>query len=218
MTDAIHRWIRFLLPALLLLGAALFLQARSRQENVPPRQEIVSFPKQVGAWQGRDLGIGPDVREILGPGEFLSRIYVRKQDERYINFFVAYFPSQRTGATIHSPKNCLPGSGWTPMESTRIQVTAPGKAPITVNRYIIGKGLDRQLVLYWYQAHSRVVASEYWARFYLVADSLRMNRSDGSLVRVITPVAEGESVAGAQQRALEFTQQILPTLDRYIPQ
>jgi EpsI family protein len=86
-----------------------------------------------------------------------------------------------------------------------------------VNRYVIAKGDERQVVLYWYWAHDRALASEYWAKFYLVADSIRLNRSDGSLVRVITPLPRGETVEAAQQRLLSFTRNVVPQLDRYIP-
>ena len=92
-----------------------------------------------------------------------------------------------------------------------------GPSPLTVNRYVIAKGLDRQLVLYWYQSHGRVVASEYAAKFYLVADSIRMNRSDGALVRVVTSINPGETEIAAENHAVAFTESSLPVLDSYIP-
>jgi len=209
--------LRFLLVAAMLAAAALFLQARNRPEDLPPRQALTSFPRQVGDWAGRDVALPPGVLDVLGPGEYLSRIYWHDPREPYIDFFVGFFPSQRTGNTIHSPQNCLPGSGWAPVESSRFQLTRPKGDPVTVNRYMLGKGADRLLVLYWYQAHGRVVASEYWAKFYLVADAIRLNRTDGALVRVITPVASGEGTASAQQRAVGFAEAILTALDSYIP-
>ena len=147
----------------------------------------------------------PDVLNVLGPGDFLLRAY-RTENERtpYNELFIAYFPSQRTGDTIHSPKNCLPGAGWAPVESTRVPLSVPGQAPFIVNRYVIAKGGERQLVLYWYWAHDRAVASEYWAKIYLVTDSIRMNRSDGSLVRLTTHMFPGESVDAAMQRLVPF--------------
>ena len=121
------------------------------------------------------------------------------------------------GSTIHSPQNCLPGSGWTPVNSSRLELDRPGGGRILVNRYVLSKGLDKMLALYWYQSHGRVVASEYWAKFYLVEDSIRMNRSDGSLVRVMTAIAQQESTESAEQRARALAQSILPILDAYIP-
>jgi EpsI family protein len=168
-------------------------------------------------WSGQEIAIQPEIREILGDGEFLLRIYTRALQEPYIDFFLAYFPTQRTRSTIHSPQNCLPGAGWLPVESARMQLSRPDGRAITVNRYVIAKGLERRLVLYWYQAHGRLVASEYWAKFYLVTDAIRMNRSDGALVRIITAVDRNEDVEHAQQRAVEFAQVILPSLDSCIP-
>ncbi len=208
--------LRFAVPAVLLLAAALFLHARSHPETQVARLPIGDFPRELDGWSSQDIPIEQAVRDILGPGEFLSRIYYRL-NQPYIDFFVAYFPSQRTGNTIHSPKNCLPGSGWMPAESGHLQIQDPAGSRVTVNRYIIAKGLDREFVLYWYQAHGRVVASEYWAKYFLVADAIGMNRSDGSLVRVITPIGRNEDPEIAQQRAVQFAQAALAKLDGYIP-
>lgn len=206
---------RFVVVALLLAGVALFLYARHKKEIIPKSEPVSSFPIQVGNWRGQDQRISDDVLAILGPGDFLSRVYTQA-GQPFIGLFLAYFPSQQTGDTIHSPKNCLPGSGWTPLESSRILLPGPNGQTIPANRYIIQKGMDRQMVIYWYQAHGRALASEYWARFYLMADAIRMNRTDGALIRIITPVVDGSDVA-AEGRALEFAKQILPTLGSYVP-
>lgn len=210
---------RFLVALVLLASTALFLEARGRSEVFPPRLPLASFPEQVGTWRGTDVEIPKDVREVLGPGDFLLRVY-RSDDESkpFTDLFIAYFPTQRAGDTIHSPKNCLPGAGWTPIDSRRITLSVEGHALFIVNRYVIAKGSDRQLVLYWYWAHNRAVASEYWARVYLVTDSIRMNRSDGSLVRITTHMLPGESVDSALQRVLPFTGKVVPLLNQYIPQ
>jgi EpsI family protein len=211
--------LRFALALILMLGTALFLQARNRGEVFPSRKPLAQFPEQVGNWSGTDVEIPKDIRDILGPGDFLLRVY-RDQQERLPNtdIFVAYFPSQRAGDTIHSPKNCLPGAGWTPIDSARVSLSVNGHAPFPVNRYVIAKGGDRLLVLYWYWAHDRAVASEYWAKIYLVTDSIRMNRSDGALVRLTTPMYPGESVANAMTRLTPFAGEVVPLLNQYIPQ
>ncbi len=208
---------RFYLLALLLAMTVVFLRSRSRAEVLPQRSQLSSFPLQVGEWMGRDVAIADATRKILGDGEFLHRTYVSSSGMTPVDFFLAYFPSQRTGSTIHSPKNCLPGAGWVPVESTHLPLRKPDGQTIFVNRYVIAKGTDRQLVLYWYQSHGRAVASEYWAKFYLVADAIHLNRSDGALVRIMTPLAPEESVDHGQQRALQFGQLFLPTLDGFIP-
>jgi EpsI family protein len=208
----------FLAAALLLIATAIFLQARTRGEVFPPRQPLPSFPQQLGNWEGTDVAIDDDALQVLGPGDFLLRVYRDEQSTQPpLDLFIAYFPSQRAGDTIHSPKNCLPGSGWLPVQSSRTMLSMANHAPFPVNRYVIAKGDARQLVLYWYWAHDRGVASEYWAKYYLVADSIRMNRSDGSLVRLKTVMSPGESADAAMQRLLPFAEGILPRLDDYIP-
>jgi len=209
---------RFTLVVVLLSATAVFLRARGRNETVPSREPLSSLPYQLGEWQGSDVPMQQEVLEILGPGDFLQRLYEKTPaNEPYVDLFVAYFPSQRTGDTIHSPKHCLPGAGWLPVESGRVILSFPGRTPFEVNRYVIAKGDERQLVLYWYAAHDRILASEYWAKFYLVSDSIRLNRSDGSLVRVVTPIAPGESSDTAQQRLVSFAGNMVPLLDRYVP-
>ena len=210
--------LRFLLAAALIASAAIFLEARGRNEIFPSRLPLQSFPTQLSNWTGTDIAIQKDVLEVLGPGDFLLRVYQDSAEKHpFVDLFIAYFPSQRTGDTIHSPKHCLPGSGWLPVESNRVTLSLPGHSPFPANRYVIAKGDSRQLVLYWYWAHDRGVASEYWAKFYLVADSMRMNRSDGALVRITTPMHSGETAEAAQQRLLPFADAVAPLLDNYIP-
>ena len=210
--------LRFLLAVALLATTAVFLQAHGRVEHFPSRLPLASFPKQLNGWNGTDVSIDQDVLDVLGAGDFLLRVYRAEAVKGpYVDLFIAYFPSQRAGDTIHSPKNCLPGAGWRPVESSRISVSLPGHGPFLANRYVISKGQDRQLVLYWYWAHDRAVASEYWAKFYLVADSMRLNRSDGSIVRVTTPLLSGETADLAQQRLLSFSSGVVPLLNQYVP-
>jgi len=134
---------------------------------------------------------------------------------------MGYYGSQRQGDTIHSPLNCLPGAGWTPVSQGQLAIANADGAgrDIIVNRYIVQKGLERQLVLYWYQSHGRVVASEYWSRAFLINDAIRLNRTDGSLVRVIAPIAvdADDSGAAAQDLAEEFVRVLFPQLPSYLP-
>lgn len=209
---------RFAFAALLILSAAIFLEAHSSSEVFPSRAPLSSFPEKLGAWTGTDIPLEKDVLEILGPGDFLLRAYHNLETaEPEVSLFIAYFPSQRAGDTIHSPQHCLPGAGWTPIENKRITLDLPGHVPFPANRYLIARGDSRQLVFYWYWAHDRGVASEYWAKYYLIADSIKMNRSDGALVRIITPMLAGESTDAAQQRLLPLAGIFQPLLDTYIP-
>jgi EpsI family protein len=210
-------WLRFATAVAVLLAAAAFLHARHKPELDLSRRSLADFPLIIGPWVGRELSIAPEVREVLGPGDFLARIYVDSSTQAPVDLFIAYFPSQRAGDTIHSPQNCLPGAGWAPLERDLLQIARPDGSRAQVNRYVIARGSERQIVLYWYQAHGRMVSSEYWAKYYLVADSIRMNRSDGSLVRAVAPIGRHESLADAQARAVDFAQKLLPLLDAYIP-
>ena len=209
--------IRFIPVALLMGAAALFVHGRGLGDQLPPRKDLASFPDQIGEWSGTRLSIRADVLDVLGPGEYSQRLYQNPSEDRYVDLFLAYVPNQRTGDWLHSPKHCLPGAGWAPVAANHVSLARPGGGHITVNRYVIAKGLDRQVVLYWYQAHGRAVASEYWAKLYLVEDAIRLNRTDGALVRVTTPVTGSESLEGGEHRALAFATQILPILDEYIP-
>jgi EpsI family protein len=210
--------LRFALAATLLASTAILLQARNRNEIMVPREPLASFPHQLEGWEGSDVTLAQDVLDVLGPGDFLLRVYRDTLAQQgSVSLFLAYFPSQRTGDTMHSPKNCLPGAGWSPVESRRITISVPGRAPFPANRYVIAKGTERQVVIYWYWAHDRAVASEYWAKFYLVTDSIRLSRSDGSLVRVSTSLSGGETTNAAQQRLLSFAGNVVPMLNNYVP-
>lgn len=217
MSTNSRSWLRFGLLALVLLATLGLLRAREREEILPAHDRLSSFPSSLGLWQGRDLTILPETREVLGPGDFLSRDYFDPSHRQGINLFIAFFPSQRQGDTIHSPKNCLPGAGWNPTESTRIWINGPDGRQVEVNRYLVAKSGERALVLYWYQAHGRATPSEYAAKYHLVADSIAMDRSDGALIRVTTLLRSGENNSDAEGRVVRFAQVILPMLDRYVP-
>jgi EpsI family protein len=210
--------LRFALAATLIAVTAILLQARSSTETVPQHSPLASFPARLANWDSTEIVQDKKTLEVLGPGDFLERVYQDpKEKSPYVDLFLAYFPSQRAGETPHSPQHCLPGSGWNPEENTRVTLGLPGHGPFPANRYVISKGDQRRLVLYWFWAHDRGVANEYWAKFYLVKDAIRMNRSDGSLVRLVTPMLPGESPDAAQQRILPFTSAVVPLLDDYIP-
>jgi EpsI family protein len=209
--------VRVAIVAALLVATAAVLQARGRVEVQPKAADIHSLPFDISGLHGSDMRIDPEVLETLGSGNYLSRLY-SSPTAPPVDLFIAYYNTQRSGDTIHSPKNCLPGSGWTPLEAERIQLPVTQTQSIQVNRYIVAKGSERQLVMYWYQAHGRATASEYMAKFYLVADSIKMNRSDGGMVRLVTPILPMETLEQTQSRATNFARNLYPMLDAYIPQ
>jgi EpsI family protein len=211
--------LRFGIVAALMLVTAIVLQAHSRSEFFPPRASLSSLPSQIDGWTGTDEALDQDTLEILGQGEFLPRDYENaSQPQPWINLFIAYFPTQKAGDTIHSPNHCLPGAGWIPISRERVQITRPDGSSFPANRYVGSQsGEGQELVLYWFQAHGRVVASEWQAKYYLISDSIHMNRSDGALVRLMTPMLDGESPDAAQARMMKLGSQFLPLLDNYIP-
>jgi EpsI family protein len=179
------------LSTLFLMQGAAFYGISQRAEAIPPSKPLSAFPRAIGEWRiVREGGIEKDERDILRADDYLTRQYAAPGGKE-ASLFVAYFQSQRAGQTPHSPKNCLPGSGWTWSVSDTIRVNIRGRArPIQINRYIVSKGNDHAVVLYWYQSRDRVVASEYRAAMFTAWDALRYNRTDTELVRVVTPVTQ----------------------------
>ena len=202
-----------------LVLTGLYLAKTTRAEPVVPREPLTACPLQINDWKGRRAAdFDEKILAVLGVDDYINRLYVNRRGA-LVSLYAGYYGSQRQGDTIHSPLNCLPGAGWLPARQGRITVgVANGTGEtreIEVNRLVVEKGLDRRLVLYWYQSHGRVVASEYWGRAYMVLDAVRLSRTDGALVRIITPV--GESEADAERNAVDFMQSLFPLLDRYLP-
>ena len=209
---------RLLVITLLLVGAAVVIGRASQAEAVPPRERFSAFPMTIDNWNGRsDTPFTQHVLDVLGVDDYLSRTYVTP-DREAANLYIGFYAKQREGDTIHSPLNCLPGAGWEPIKKERVSIETPG-GPAVVNQLVIEKGIDHQLVMYWYQSHGRVVASEYWGKTYLVLDALRLNRTDGSMVRVITSI--GDNVREGEPRAATiakgFAEKVFPLLGRFLP-
>ncbi len=204
---------------LCFFAAAGFSARAMRAEQVPLHAPLGNLPNQIGAWSGEDTPpFAENVLTALGVDAYVSRIYATDAAAP-VALYVGYYASQRTGDTIHSPQNCLPGAGWLPVHNARVDIPVAGRpSPLTVNRLVIQKGLEQQVVLYWYQSRGRVVASDYWSKVYLVYDAARYHRSDAAMVRVISPVMAGEaSVEAAERRAAEFTSTMFSALERLLP-
>ena len=184
-----RRQATLVLSALLMVQAIAFYGLSRRAEVLPPSKALSGLPTVIGDWRTvREGVIEQDEKDVLRADDYLSRQYAASSGKS-ANVFVAYFQSQRAGQTPHSPKNCLPGSGWTWSVADTILVAIAGRAePIEINRYVVLKGDDHAVVLYWYQSRDRVVASEYRAAAFTAWDALRYNRTDTELVRVVVPV------------------------------
>lgn len=211
---------RLLTVTALMLVTSGYLALVMRAEPVPIKQPLASCPMLIDTWQGQKApDFDAQTLAVLGVDEYISRTYADPTGKP-VSLYVGYYASQRQGDTMHSPLNCLPGAGWSPVSFSRIglpvrKAANSAEETVLVNRYVIEKGLDRQMVLYWYQSQGRVVASEYWGKFYLVLDAIRHNRTDGALVRIVVPIQSDE--AEAEKRAVAFGQTLYPLLGRYLP-
>jgi len=216
---------RFWLIVLLMSFTALVLHVRGDVDHVLPSRPLSELPTAIDARTATDITIDPETLEILGKGEFLNRIYTPPTDapaatigdRMPVSLFIGYFPTQRSGQSIHSPQNCLPGAGWTFLDKGTTVLTDSTGKDYTVGDYLITDGRASQEVLYWYQLHGRSVASDYRAKIDTLADSIRLGRTDAALVRIVTPVAQGESRQDARHRAVAFAEQITPLLPAYVP-
>lgn len=200
---------------LVLSASGIGLRLLSHGEAVPIEQPLSTLPLSLGTWQGRDVPLEPKQIKAAGVDDYLSRIYVGP-GQAAVLLYVGYYRSQRTGQWVHSPKNCLPGAGWEPVVSGRVNVPVSDLSSVPVNQYIIENGLQREYVLYWYQAHGRVIASEYWGKIYLVLDALRLNRTDTSLVRITLPIT-GAHDAANERATLAFAQDLIARLRTVLP-
>jgi EpsI family protein len=211
--------------ACLSVVAVVVLRSSTREPTLL-RESLATFPTDVADWKTvRHAELSDDVLQVLGVNDYINRVYSRGTAGA-LGLYVGFYESQRQGDTVHSPLNCLPGAGWTPVSFDRVRIDVPSNAggsastvPIEVNRYVIEKGLDRQVVLYWYQGHGRVIASEYWGKFYLVLDAIRTNRTDAALVRITVPFdqADPSSERVAEQKGIVFVRAVFPLLERYLP-
>ena len=223
---------RFWTVVLLLLATALVLHGRGDKDYIPARQSLSDMPQNIGIWSSRDLPMEAETLAVLGEGDFLNRLYtvssplsnpvsggteVNSYAHQPVGLFIGYFPTQRTGQTIHSPLHCLPGAGWSFESSQYTNLRDFNGNNYQVGEYVITNGDSRQFVIYWYEAHGRSIANEYKAKLTMVTDAIRTNRTDGALVRVITPVSPSEPVSSARDRAVAFASQMAPYLPQFIP-
>ena len=204
---------RLLLVVALLLCARLVIAGREPVVTPLPRP-LSEIPFQLDQWRGADgAPFDAETLKVLGADEYLNRIY-QHSVHAPVGLFIGYYAAQREGTAIHSPQNCLPGSGWVPVdhERTTLQV-ADGGFP--ANKYVVEKRGERQLVLYWFDGRGRRVASESVNKAYLLHDALRRGRTDGALVRIITPILDGEAAADAAAQA--FVRALTPQLTNWLP-
>jgi EpsI family protein len=228
----------YLLSVGILVATTVFIETFSHGEALVANKPFADFPLMLAdRWEGRELGLDEKVLKKLKLSDFMMRVYVpasgqvgeiigfkasednqsmREKSALSVWLYVGFYQSQRTGSTYHSPKNCLPGAGWQFMKSDYVTLPMPGDQSVTINRVLIQKGLDKQVILYWYHDRGRVIPSEYWAKGYLVWDAMTKRRSDGSLVRISVPV-QGGTEEEASDHAVRFLHDVWPVLLDFMP-
>jgi EpsI family protein len=205
------------LVTLLLLAQAAVLYSSIRPEAVPPARPLAEVPLTLGSWDMQQEGVvDAETQAVLKADDLLNRYYTSPEAPAGLNLFIAAFRSQRNGKAPHSPKNCLPGSGWTPMSSDEISIDVGRSQPIVVNRYVVAHGDSRSTVLYWYQSRDRAVASEYKAKFWVVMDAIRLNRTDTALIRVTVPIID-RNEARSTATAVDFVKTFYGAIRRDLP-
>jgi EpsI family protein len=210
----------FLAAVFVLFAAFLFRISWSPGENVPLKKEFATFPMEIDGWKGKQKLFDEKVLNVLGVSDYILRDYIPQTPQIQgnpvlpVTLYVGYYESQRKGKTYHSPKNCLPGGGWQLIEKELISVDFSGKTHV-INKVLIQKDLDKQLVLYWYQDRGRIIASEYWAKIYLVTDAIKKRRTDGAFVRITAPIVS--SAEDTFKAELSFAKSTFSHLNKHLP-
>ena len=198
----------------LLLQAGIYYTI-SAKEFIPDIGPWSRFPAEVQGWKANaDEPIDADALATLKPDDYLNRNYVSGKNQ-ILNLFVGYFNSRRNGRAPHSPEWCLPGAGWKTVSTRVVSIDTGSRNPLPANEYVVEKGGDRQLVVYWYHQGERVMSSEVLAQFYAIPDMILHGRTDTSLVRIIAPVS-GNRVEAARDVAFEFARDVYPLIRQQI--
>jgi EpsI family protein len=200
---------------LLAVAAGLSFVVPSWAEVAPPRSWFVDFPKSVGEWEGRPGRIEDQYLDVLKLDDYLMIDYARGRE--LVNFYVAYYASQRQGESVHSPRACIPGGGWRITDFSEIEIPLGDAGSLPTNRAVIQLGEERQLVYYWFKQRERLLTDEYLVKWYVFFDSLTRHRTDGALVRLITPLTPGEPIASADKRLQDFARDTDSILTAYVP-
>ncbi len=210
---------RMWILVVLIVATAFYSRFLADVHAVPINRPLDTVPQHIGEWSGSSSEMEQKIVAAVGVEDYLLRTY-RRPDGRSASVYVGYYEQQREGDTIHSPKHCLPGAGWRPVRNDQIEFATPGfnGGTTRANRYLIGKGDERQLVLYWYQSRGRNIVSEYAAKVWLVTDSIFRKRNDGALVRFIAPLRKSQDLEAEQAVLVAFCQQILPELAAVLPE
>jgi len=204
---------------LVLATAAGTILIPERVEVIPERKTLALFPMNMGEWRGREGHIEKMYLDVLKLDDYVIADYWNPRDRGRVNLYVAFYESQRKGASVHSPRSCIPGGGWeiTDLSEISIDGTDNNGQPLSVNRVVIAKGSAKQLVYYWFDQRGRQMTNEYQVKWMIFWDALTRNRTDGALVRVTTTVRPDEDLASADRRLSLFLEQTFPKISEFVP-
>ena len=205
---------QFYIAVVLLIVGIFLIQRVPHGKSMPLQKDILSFQDQIGPWKGgQHQPFEPKILDVLRVDDYLNRVYYNN-DGMWISLYVGYFRDQISGETIHSPRNCMPGSGWNFIENREVTLDTKGDRPLKIKafRSILVSGKQRMLTYYWYQSRGRFVTSEYWHKIYLVLDAIRYNRTDGALVRVLAPLPKEGSIEEIETQVQDFIMNFTPSL------
>jgi EpsI family protein len=207
----------YTLTLVLIIQVFLYYSVAYRSEHIPYMAPLAQFPQTIGGWtMAADVPIEKEILDVLKADDTLERIYTNSSGSS-LSLFIGFFKTQRYGQNPHSPKNCLPGNGYEALKDARMSIQVPvWNRAITTNQYVVQRGEQKSVVLYWYQSHNRVIASEYQARMWLVADAIRYHRSDTSMIRIVVPVQDND-VDDATRLGVNFIQAMFPDLLKQLP-
>jgi EpsI family protein len=202
----------------LIVVAGVSLRLPERPESIPPRASFAQYPNVIGPWTGRREALEPIYLNELELDDYYLANFTRGS-EPPINFYIAWYDTQRAGRSAHSPAACLPGGGWQIKSLTQRSLPGirAGREVLRVNRAVIQLGNQTELVYYWFQQRGRVVTNEYQVKWYLFWDALTRNRTDGALVRLVVPISPGEPIDAADRQLTQFAAAAAATFVPYIP-
>ncbi len=214
-----RKWNKSYIIALLIVvfTAVLAANITERQEHIPEHKSLASFPLELEGWSGNSVRLERDVIDQLNFSSYILADY--KKDAAVVNYYAAYYETQRRGDSIHSPRACMPGGGWeiTSLDQIALPQVVTKKEPLMVNRVVIEKGDVKQLVYYWFKQRHRNETSEYAIKWYLFWDALTINRTDGALIRLTALVKPGDDLEKSDKLLADFIVDSYPVLTEFVP-
>jgi EpsI family protein len=208
------KYKKILIVSFIMFFSIFILNFAKESKETPPLNKFSKFPLKIGQWNGKKDFFDQKVYDILGVDDSVLAHY-KNSENRYVQLYIGFYRSQKEGDLIHSPKNCMPGSGWNIVNSGLEEIILKNNKKIKVIRLNLKKDSEEQIVLYWFQSRGRIISSEYWQKIWLVYDSITKGRTDGSFVRIISPV--NETREKTLETLKEFTKDVYPYLNEYIP-